>query len=50
MDGKDKINSIIQMMKRVYFCNEKFPTNLKKRYINKKEVKSKKEMTLLIFC
>ena len=36
MDGKDKINIIIQMMMRVYFCNARFPTNPKKRYKNRK--------------
>ena len=43
MDGKDKINIIIQMMMRAYFCNERFPTNPKKRYKKRKrnEIKEK---------
>ena len=32
MDGKDKINIIIQMMMGAYFCSERFPSNPKKRY------------------
>ena len=43
--GKDKINIIIQMMMRGYFCNERFPTNPKKRYKKRKrgEVKEKND-------
>ena len=45
MDGKDKINIIIQMMMRAYFCNERFPTNPKKRYKKRKrgEIKEKND-------
>ena len=43
--GKDKINIIIQMMMRAYFCNERFPTNPKKRYKKRKggEIKEKND-------
>jgi len=43
MDGKDKINIIIQMMMRAYFCNERYPTNPNKRYKKRKrnEIKEK---------
>ena len=37
MDGKDKINIIIQMMMRVYFCNERFLTNPRKRVKKRKK-------------
>ena len=45
MDGKDKINIMIQMMMRAYFCNERFPTNPKKRYKKRKrgEIKEKND-------
>ena len=45
MDGKDKINIIVQMMMRVYFCNEQFPINPKKRYkkLKRGEIKEKND-------
>ena len=43
MDGKDKINIIIQMMMRAYFCNERFPTNPKNRYKKRKRSITKEE-------
>ena len=45
MDGKDKINIIIQMMMGAYFCNGRFPTNPKKRHKKRKrgEIKDKND-------